>query len=135
MRVICLCVNEVYLLMLIRLVCLCVNEVDLLMLIRLVCLCVNEVDLFVNEVDFSVCRAWKSFNHRLDWRAVSHLYVHGQATVTSVMYTHPSPQVSHLLLLLGCSLSVLIEQTSTLEEGNRRSRAVPEVSRTEWLCV
>ena len=40
-----------------------------------------------------------------------------------------------LLLLLGCSPSALIEQTNTPEEGNRDPRVVPEVFRTEWLCV
>ena len=38
-------------------------------------------------------------------------------------------------LLLGCSLSALIGQTSTPEEGNRGSWVVPEVFRTEWLYV
>ena len=39
------------------------------------------------------------------------------------------------LFLLGCSPSALIELTSTPEEGNRASQAVPEVFCTEWLCI
>ena len=38
--------------------------------------------------------------------------------------------------MLACSPVALIEQTSTLEEGNRGFQAIPEIIRTErMMCV
>ena len=64
-----------------------------------------------------------------------YIIINSVSRIAPVMPLPHAHQPVQLLLLLGCSLLVLIELTSSPEEGNSGSRAVPEVYRTEWLCV